>query len=198
MLVAAHSSRRRRLLRPRAIRCNSVCTWRSARWSRRRARHHHVDRPTSGIRQQIHRSDSRATGSRLGHGQPADGVLPHRQVAGVGASWAPTTRTTSFCSCRAVWFAGPVARVAWLIDAGLAIRRQLLPEKMLGFALFGDAGGALSLPDSPLYIVTEGTWHPLMLAFWRLAPTTDLVRTAARQQRQDAVAPTSSTDGHSG
>ena len=42
-----------------------------------------VDWPASRIRQQINRSDSRATGSWLGHGQLRDGYCRIARIAGV-------------------------------------------------------------------------------------------------------------------
>ncbi len=90
---------------------------------------------------------------------------------------------------------GLVALLAWLVTAGLAIRRLPLPEKMLGFALLATLV-VHSLLDSPLYIVTEGTWYPLLLGI--LAAGAYGERGAQADSNSSARAATASTDGHSG
>ena len=92
---------------------------------------------------------------------------------------------------------GLVALVAWLITAGLAIRRLPLPEKMLGFALLATLV-VHSLLDSPLYIVTEGTWYPLMLGILAAGAYERPTGPLQADSNASARASTSSTDGHSG
>ena len=69
---------------------------------------------------------------------------------------------------------------------------------MLGFALLATLV-VHSLLDSPLYIVTEGTWYPLMLGILAAGAYDGH---GGREDQPDssssARAATSSTDGHSG
>ena len=91
---------------------------------------------------------------------------------------------------------GVVALLAWLATAGLAIRRMPLPEKMLGFALLATLV-VHSLLDSPLYIVTEGTWYPLMLGILAAGAYTTGANTQPDSSDKTRSA-TSSAAGHSG
>ena len=83
--------------------------------------------------------------------------------------------------------------LAWLATAGLAMRRLPICEQLVGFSLLATLV-VHSLVDSPLFIVTEGTWYPLMLGIFAagaygtpLAASSDAARAA-----------TASVVGHSG
>ncbi|MGL4230172.1 MAG: O-antigen ligase family protein [Casimicrobium sp.] len=58
---------------------------------------------------------------------------------------------------------GIVAYLVWIASAAYALRRAAPTERALGIALLATLV-IHSLLDSPLYIVTESTWYPLMLA----------------------------------
>ena len=57
---------------------------------------------------------------------------------------------------------GLVALLAWLVLAGVAMQKLPLADRLLGLSLLATLC-VHSMLDSPLYIVTEGTWYPLML-----------------------------------
>jgi O-antigen ligase len=57
---------------------------------------------------------------------------------------------------------GVLVYLAWLASAAFCLRRAAAPERALGFAVLTTLL-IHSLLDSPLYIVTEGAWYPLML-----------------------------------
>ena len=99
-------------------------------------------------------------------------------------------------ACSRTAHAAAVALLAWLATAGLAIRRMPLPEKMLGFALLATLV-VHSLLDSPLYIVTEGTWYPLMLGILAAGAYTTGANTQPDSSDKTRSA-TSSAAGHSG
>ena len=88
---------------------------------------------------------------------------------------------------------GFVALLAWLATAGLSISRLPVCEKLLGFSLLATLV-VHSMLDSPLYIVTEGTWYPLMLGILAAGayPQSDAASNA------NARSATASADGHSG
>ena len=84
---------------------------------------------------------------------------------------------------------GLFALLAWLVTAARAIRQLSLNKQMIGFSLLATLI-VHSLLDSPLYIVTEGTWYPLMLGIFAAGAYAD-------NKARDASA-TASTDGQSG
>ncbi len=84
---------------------------------------------------------------------------------------------------------GLVGLVAWLFTAALAIRRLPLAEQLIGFSLLATLV-VHSFFDSPLYIVTEGTWYPLMLGIFAAGAYAD--------NEARAAPATASTEGHSG
>ena len=84
---------------------------------------------------------------------------------------------------------GLVALLAWLATAGMSMRRLPICEQLVGFALLATLV-VHSLLDSPLYIVTEGTWYPLMLGIFAAG--------AYPASKDNARCATESTDGQSG
>ncbi|MBC7709954.1 MAG: O-antigen ligase family protein [Rhizobacter sp.] len=84
---------------------------------------------------------------------------------------------------------GLVALLAWLVTAGITVRRLPVCEQLVGYSLLATLV-VHSLLDSPLYIVTEGTWYPLMLGIFA-AGAYPVINDKARPA-------TDSTDGHSG
>jgi len=84
---------------------------------------------------------------------------------------------------------GLAALIAWLVMAGVAFRRLPLAKQMIAYSLLATLV-VHSLLDSPLYIVTEGTWYPLMLGIFAAGAYAD-------KKAREASA-TASTDGHSG
>ena len=88
---------------------------------------------------------------------------------------------------------GLVALVAWLFTAGWVMRALPLGDKLVGFSLLATLL-VHCLLDSPLFIVTEGTWYPLMLGIF--AAGAYCKNQAA--SKGDAASTTASTEGHSG
>lgn len=84
---------------------------------------------------------------------------------------------------------GLLALLAWLVTAAKVIRQLPLNKQMIGFSLLATLI-VHSLLDSPLYIVTEGTWYPLMLGIFAAGTYRDIDASAASA--------TASTDGQSG
>jgi O-antigen ligase len=87
---------------------------------------------------------------------------------------------------------GLLALIGWLVTAAYVIHRLPPGEQMMGFALLATLI-VHSLLDSPLYIVTEGTWYPLMLGIFAAGAYPGRSESAAM-----AAAATASTDGQSG
>lgn len=84
---------------------------------------------------------------------------------------------------------GLVALVAWIVLAGVAMQKLPLADRLLGFSLLATLC-VHSMLDSPLYIVTEGTWYPLMLG---------ILAAGAYHRNNGGAAPiTLVTPGHSG
>lgn len=81
--------------------------------------------------------------------------------------------------------------IAWLVAAGVAMRRLPVAEQLLGYSLLATLIVHAFL-DSPLYIVTEGIWYPLMLGVLTAGAYTP------DASRDVAAANTASTSGHSG
>ncbi len=84
---------------------------------------------------------------------------------------------------------GLLALVAWLVTAAITIRRLPLSKQLLGFSLLATLV-VHSFLDSPLFIVTEGTWYPLMLGIFAAGAYGD--------NDVRAASATASTDGQSG
>ncbi len=84
---------------------------------------------------------------------------------------------------------GLLALLAWLVTAAKVIRQLPLNKQMIGFSLLATLI-VHSLLDSPLYIVTEGTWYPLMLGIFAAGAYGD--------NDASAASATASTDGQSG
>jgi O-antigen ligase len=84
---------------------------------------------------------------------------------------------------------GVLALVAWLITAGVSMRRLPICEQLVGYSVLATLV-VHSLLDSPLYIVTEGAWYPLMLGVFAAG--------AYPPSSERARSPTMSTEGHSG
>ena len=90
---------------------------------------------------------------------------------------------------------GVLALVVWLVAAGVTLRRLPLSEQLVGYAVLATLV-VHSLVDSPLYIVTEGIWYPLMLGIFAAGayqPSPD-----TPDSSDNARAATSSADGHAG
>ncbi len=88
---------------------------------------------------------------------------------------------------------GLIALVAWLITAGWVMRKLPLDDKLVGYSLLATLLVHCML-DSPLFIVTEGTWYPLMLGIFAAGVyCKDQALSSA-----DAASATASTKGHSG
>ena len=88
---------------------------------------------------------------------------------------------------------GLVALLAWLVTAGLSLRRLPIHEQLVGYSLLATLV-VHSLLDSPLYIVTEGTWYPLMLGIFAAGAYPQ----AAALSSDVARSATMPTEGHSG
>ena len=88
---------------------------------------------------------------------------------------------------------GLVALIAWLLTAGWVMRALPLGDKLVGFSLLATLL-VHCLLDSPLFIVTEGTWYPLMLGIFAAGA---YCKNQALSMG-DAASTTASTDGHSG
>ena len=84
---------------------------------------------------------------------------------------------------------GVLALVAWLVTAGLSLRKLPICEQLVGYSVLATLV-VHSMLDSPLYIVTEGAWYPLMLGIFAAG--------AYPVSSDKARSETISTDGHSG
>ncbi len=88
---------------------------------------------------------------------------------------------------------GLTALVAWLITAGWVMRKLTIGDKLVGYSLLATLIVHCFL-DSPLFIVTEGTWYPLMLGIFAAGA----YRKNQALSSDVAASATASTDGHSG
>ena len=88
---------------------------------------------------------------------------------------------------------GLAALIAWLLTAGWVMRKLPLGDKLVGYSLLATLLVHCVL-DSPLFIVTEGTWYPLMLGIFAAGA---YCKNQALSSAEAASA-TASTDGHSG
>lgn len=88
---------------------------------------------------------------------------------------------------------GLAALVVWLITAGLSMRKLPINEQLVGYSLLATLI-VHSMLDSPLYIVTEGTWYPLMLGIF----TAGAYPPRPAESSESARSATISADGHSG
>jgi O-antigen ligase len=152
-----------------------------------------------------------STGMRMEFARRSLELIKERPVAG----WGTGSYSREFCRvvdsvqwCRAgsynphnqflffgvqLGLIGMTAYLIWLGSAAYALRGIATTERALGGALLATLV-IHSLLDSPLYIVTESTWYPLMLGilvagYGERARAQSAVRTASN---------TASTDGHSG
>jgi len=80
--------------------------------------------------------------------------------------------------------------IAWLVAAGIAMRRLAVHEQLLAYSVLATLVVHAFL-DSPLYIVTEGIWYPLMLGILTAGAY-------AAGRRSIAASNTASTSGHTG
>ena len=88
---------------------------------------------------------------------------------------------------------GLAALIAWLLTAGWVMRKLPLGDKLVGYSLLATLLVHCVL-DSPLFIVTEGTWYPLMLGIFAAGA---YCKNQAPSSAEAASA-TASTVGHSG
>ena len=88
---------------------------------------------------------------------------------------------------------GVFALIGWLITAGLTLRKLPVCEQLVGYSMLATLV-VHSLLDSPLYIVTEGSWYPLMLGIFAAGAYPQPVAVKSDNARSDTIA----TDGHSG
>ena len=84
---------------------------------------------------------------------------------------------------------GVLGLAVWLVTAGMSMRRLPICEQLVGYSVLATLV-VHSLLDSPLYIVTEGAWYPLMLGIFAAGA----YPVSSDKARADTVA----TDGHSG
>ena len=92
---------------------------------------------------------------------------------------------------------GLVALIAWLLTAGWVMRKLPLGDQLVGFSLLATLL-VHCLLDSPLYIVTEGTWYPLMLGILAAGAYSQHQGKSQGLSSGDAASATASTEGHSG
>ena len=88
---------------------------------------------------------------------------------------------------------GLIALVAWLLTAGWVMRKLPLGDKLVGYSLWATLLVHCML-DSPLFIVTEGTWYPLMLGIFAAGSYCKNQGLSS----DNAASATVSTDGHTG
>jgi O-antigen ligase len=87
---------------------------------------------------------------------------------------------------------GLIALVVWLVAAGVTMRRLPVNEQLVGYSVLATLV-VHSMVDSPLYIVTEGIWYPLMLGIFAAgAYPVPLAKSV------NARSMTESANGHSG
>ncbi len=84
---------------------------------------------------------------------------------------------------------GVLALLGWLVTAGLALRKVPICEQLVGYSVLATLV-VHSVLDSPLYIVAEGAWYPLMLGIFAAGA----YPVSSNNARSDTIA----ADGHSG
>lgn len=92
---------------------------------------------------------------------------------------------------------GLATLIAWLITAGWVMRTLPLGDKLVGYSLLATLLVHCML-DSPLFIVTEGTWYPLMLGIFAAGAYCKNSKPVQGFSKREAASATASTDGHSG
>ena len=92
---------------------------------------------------------------------------------------------------------GLATLIAWLITAGWVMRKLPLGDKLVGYSLLATLLVHCML-DSPLFIVTEGTWYPLMLGIFAAGAYCKNSKPVQGFSKREAASATASTDGHSG
>ena len=88
---------------------------------------------------------------------------------------------------------GLAALIAWLITAGWVMRKLPLGDKLVGYSLLATLVVHCML-DSPLFIVSEGTWYPLMLGIFAAGAYCKNQASSS----DEAASVTVVTEGHSG
>jgi O-antigen ligase len=150
---------------------------------------------------------STSTGQRLEYASKSVDLIEARPILGWGTGsyakeYCRIAKSAEWCRLGAynphnqflfftVQFGllGLVALLAWMTTAGLTMRRLPICEQLVGFSLLATLM-VHSLVDSPLFIVTEGTWYPLLLGIFAAG--------AYPVKSANARADTASGDGHSG
>jgi O-antigen ligase len=88
---------------------------------------------------------------------------------------------------------GLLALAAWLVTAGLSYRRLPVCEQLVGYSVLATLV-VHSMLDSPLYIVTEGAWYPLMLGIFAAGAYPAPPAASSDKARSETMP----ADGHSG
>lgn len=150
-------------------------------------------------------------GQRMEYASKSIELLQARPVLGWGAGsyameYCRIAKSAEWCKIGAynphnqfLFFAvqfgllGLLALVAWLLTAGWVMRTLPLGDKLVGYSLLATLLVHCML-DSPLFIVTEGTWYPLMLGIFAAG----VYCKNQGLSNSDAASVTASTDGHSG
>jgi O-antigen ligase len=150
---------------------------------------------------------STSTGQRLEYASKSVDLIEARPILGWGTGsyakeYCRIAKSAEWCRLGAynphnqflfftVQFGllGLVALLVWMAAAGMAMRRLPICEQLVGFSLLATLV-VHSLVDSPLFIVTEGTWYPLMLGIFAAGA----YPVSSDKARSDTIA----TDGHSG
>ena len=77
------------------------------------------------------------------------------------------------------------------------MRKLPLGDKLVGYSLLATLLVHCML-DSPLFIVTEGTWYPLMLGIFAAGAYSEKRGPAQGASKGEAASVTASTEGQSG
>jgi O-antigen ligase len=131
-----------------------------------------------------------SVGQRLGFAQASLDLIAARPIAGWGTGsyakeFCRVVDTPHWCKLGSynphnqfLFFGvqlgalGILAYLAWLASAAWVLRKKSTFTKALGYSLLATLI-IHSLVDSPLYIVTEGAWYPLMLGILTAKVTKD-------------------------
>ncbi len=141
--------------------------------------------------------ENTSVGQRLGFAKASLALIAERPLAGSGTGsyakeFCRVVETPQWCKLGSynphnqfLFFAvqlgllGLIAYLAWLVSAAWMLRTQPLLTRTLGVSVLATLA-VHSMVDSPLYIVTEGAWYPLMLGI--LTATTASNESASTQQ----------------
>ena len=169
--------------------------------------HQRFQAAVSEVESSQERGISTSIGQRMEYASKSVELIEARPILGWGTGsyameYCRIAKTPEWCKLGAynphnqfLFFAvqfgllGVFALAGWLTAAGLSLRKLPVCEQLVGYSVLATLV-VHSLLDSPLYIVTEGAWYPLMLGIFAAG--------AYPAKSDTARSETTATDGHSG